>query len=264
LVLAIAFVIFSLATTLLSFEVNPISQVPADCFTGRVELLWSTVRVSAVLLVFAQAYITPIGALTLFIILQGFVLAFHVKTFPFHSHGFNMLRAGIFSTILWAAIASVIVSTFVQGADTTDAQWALIALAPVSFFAGVVLMHWKKVTIMATVKRLRAEFTKDGSASTALLGPREPSGGGGLGLPGRKSRRDPFLEFFDSNYHISRGFESSKTAHAAIRILLYEKDMRGEATARSRPASRAAAARDLADEQGVVLQRRQRYPTGVG
>ena len=54
LLLAAVFILFSLATTLLSFEVSPISQVPADTFTGRVEAAWSTVRVTAVLMVFIQ------------------------------------------------------------------------------------------------------------------------------------------------------------------------------------------------------------------
>jgi hypothetical protein len=44
LVLALVFLAFSLTTTLLSFEVNPLSQAPGGRYTGRVEALWSTVR----------------------------------------------------------------------------------------------------------------------------------------------------------------------------------------------------------------------------
>ena len=52
--LAAIFVLFSLIANLLSFEVSPISQVPGDAFTGRIEALWTIARVAAATMVYIQ------------------------------------------------------------------------------------------------------------------------------------------------------------------------------------------------------------------
>jgi hypothetical protein len=248
LLLALLFATFSLATTLLSFEVNPVSIQPAACSTGRVEAAWSAVRVAAVLLQLLQAYVTPLAALILFGTLQSLVLAFHLRTLPFHSHTFNLLRAGIFATILWAAIASALVAS--RAATRAQFHWALIALAPVSFALGVAAAHRVKLAILDNAKRIRAEFSAANGAtqapgharrssascaSTAVLqrinagtvaGPVAGSGAG-AGAGGRSFHLELLDTFYSVESRGGRAFDSAAGAHAAIRVLLYERDARG-------------------------------------
>ena len=41
-------------------------------------------------------------------------------------------------------------------------------------------------------------------------------------------RRNAHMEFFNSDGRLARDFATAQAAHATIRILLYEKDERGE------------------------------------
>ena len=226
--------------TLLSFEVNPISKVPANCFTGRVEATWNMVRVAAVLMTYLQSSITPILALVLFCLLQLLVLVFHVKTLPFHSHAFNLLRSGIYATVLWAGIASALVSSLTR--HSVGVQWALLALAPVCFGLGLAATHRQKSAILSSIRRFRAELCPPAPAGSALRPSRRaassvaPScvgganGGGGAAAAGAGGRpADPFDDFYDVESRASRAFESASSAHVTIRVLLHERDLRGPA-----------------------------------
>ena len=84
--------------------------MPGDRSTGRVEVLWTTVRVYVCFIYFIQIYLTPIGALVLLMLLLGAVLVVHVRILPFHGHEFNMLRGGIYALVLWAANGSAVLS----------------------------------------------------------------------------------------------------------------------------------------------------------
>ena len=153
---------------------------------------------------------------------QAVVLAFHIRTLPFHSHGFNLLRAGIFAAVLWAAVSSAVVSS-ASGGGSVTAQWALIAMTPICFFAGMGLAQWTKLSLLANARRLRADYTREG------LGVRRPSlaAGGAAGQALSKKRRGDLSDFFDADATTHRAFDSAPAAHATIRILLYEKDQRG-------------------------------------
>ena len=183
---------------------------------------------------------------------QAFVLALHVRILPFFSHGFNLLRAGILAAALWAAFASALVASLSQQVDSQGVQWALVAFTPIFFSLGVGAAHWKKLRILASIKRLRAEYAREsaGGAAASLLGPSRSryatassaltiptdaaaGAGAGAAAAGKKAqRRDPFDEFYDAESLTSRAFESSSMAHCAIRVLLREKDARGVRPAR--------------------------------
>lgn len=260
LLLAAAFILFSLATTLFSFEVNPLSQVPGDCFTGRVEALWSAVRIFVAFTFVTQTYLTPLGSLILLALQTAATFAYHVHVLPFYLAFFNVLRAGIYASVLWASFASIIVASASHASDFT--QWTLLALVPFAFAAGALYAHSHRIALMANLKRLRSEAAACESgvsttrmrraslevmhrqAAAALASSRRSSAEaqaasgwprrtalerGGRGAPAdRRRRRDPFADFFETESRLSRAFESAGAAHAAIRSLLHEKDVRGD------------------------------------
>jgi hypothetical protein len=242
LLLAILFATFSLATTLLSFEVNPVSAAPAACSTGRVEAAWSAVRVAAVLLHLLQAHITPLASLVLFAAIQSLVLAYHLRTLPFHSHALNLFRAGVFAAVLWAAVASALVAARVAAAP--HIQWVLIALAPVVFAVGAAIAHRAKLAALHTAKRLRAELSElSGSSAAGATHVRRSPSTGCLPSAGSQGSVHPRISagagihtgqwgHLDAFYGVEarggRAFDSAAGAHAAIRVLLHERDARGE------------------------------------
>ena len=237
LLLAAGFILFSLTTTLFSFEVNPLSQVPGDCFTGRVEALWNTARIFVAFTFFTQSYITPVGVLIIITIHTGALLAYHVHVLPYHLSWFNVVRGGVYATVLWAAVASLLVVALPAEGDFF--QWSLLALIPIAFVAGGLCAHFRRAALMANLKRLRADAaaaSAAGEPATAglrmrraslerLLGTAEIGAAAGP-RPDRR-QRDPFADFFDTDSRLSRAFDSAGSAHASIRSLLHEKDVRG-------------------------------------
>eukprot|EP00291_Cryptomonas_curvata_P018387 CAMPEP_0172175116 /NCGR_PEP_ID=MMETSP1050-20130122/14040_1 /TAXON_ID=233186 /ORGANISM="Cryptomonas curvata, Strain CCAP979/52" /LENGTH=1264 /DNA_ID=CAMNT_0012847165 /DNA_START=652 /DNA_END=4446 /DNA_ORIENTATION=+ len=109
------------------------------------------------------------------------------------------------------------VVSFSKGDGASTAQWALLAVGPICFIAGLLITSHKRAQLMSTVRRLRED-----SLGPTQFGTHQP----GPSIRYDRKRRDPFSEFFDSDSKLSRAFGSAHAAHACIRNLLHEKDER--------------------------------------
>mmetsp|Transcript_60944 Transcript_60944/g.163478 ORF Transcript_60944/g.163478 Transcript_60944/m.163478 type:complete len:1605 (+) Transcript_60944:68-4882(+) len=156
LALAAAFALFSLAATFFSFEVDPTGQHPGAQWTGRLEMTWSSARTLAVLLPFLQAAITPIVTILLIGLHVVVLLYLHLQMLPFHHHDFNCLRGGVYLSLLWLTFSSILV--LARTYTSPSAEWALIALTPFFFAAGMLMVERKKRYIMRHLQQLRAEM----------------------------------------------------------------------------------------------------------
>ena len=92
-------------------------------------------------------------------------LVAHANIQPFHSPWLNLMRGGIYASVLWLSVASALLRSFVGGGgDTTAAQWALLVAAGAAFLAGMGLVQHKKSTALEAVKKLRTDFLQRQSA----------------------------------------------------------------------------------------------------
>jgi hypothetical protein len=227
LALALLFAAFASIVTYLSFEVDPLSPRVGDCSTGRIELLWTILRVLIAFEFHIQSLITPIGTLLLLGVVAVVLLKTHVQTLPFYMHEFNMLRSGIYATVLWLIVASAILTSGLHGATE---QWVLVGLSPIFFIAGALAAEMHKAFVRSRVKSLRAEYFRGRVQETPPEARSSLSGfsaRAGVGGSAAAPRRDALREFFDADATASGAFQSARAAHLALRLTLYERDDRG-------------------------------------
>ena len=70
------------------------------------------------------------------------VLGFHISLLPFHAHGFNVLRGGIFATVLWSLITSAITSSYATDSNGVDGMMPLVLLAMMPAVFNPTLHSW--------------------------------------------------------------------------------------------------------------------------
>ena len=107
---------------------------------------------------------------------MSLVLGFHISLLPFHTHGFNVLRGGIFATVLWSLIASAITSSYATDSNGVDGMMPLVLLAmmPAAFIVGAMLVHHKKARVLSYMKILRQEQGKVPREAASSSQPAEP------------------------------------------------------------------------------------------
>ncbi len=112
-------------------------------------------------------------------------------------------------------------------------QWGLIAGVPLVFFLGVALAHHRREDMLGRVKSLRADFAKSAHNQcleavnpTQSTSPIAAASFNGFRRNGRG--RGVHQDLTDSNSKLGHSFDSAIDLQTAIRVLLSERDQRGQ------------------------------------
>mmetsp|Transcript_64872 Transcript_64872/g.159688 ORF Transcript_64872/g.159688 Transcript_64872/m.159688 type:complete len:1424 (+) Transcript_64872:141-4412(+) len=160
LILAAVYISFALMTSLMAFEINPLSRKPMASCTGSVEQKWLSTKVGTSVLIFLSPYVTPIAVCVVYTLLIVSTLHAHVKHLPFHSVLVNHIRGGVYTTIVWLSISCIVVAAHHENQKmlAQSTQWVLIALLPVSFLVGVVIVRLAFMSLERSLIVLSIEF----------------------------------------------------------------------------------------------------------
>lgn len=147
----------------MAFEINPLSRQPMASCTGAVEQKWLATKIAATTLVFLSVYVTPVTVTVCLLFLSSYTMLRHVKTLPFHSTIINHIRGGVYMTIVWLAISSIIVaSRKTEGIPQIQAnQWVYIALLPIAFVVGVVIIRLQYMSLERSLVILQLDHSRE-------------------------------------------------------------------------------------------------------
>jgi len=208
LIISALYVIFALTASFFSLQANVLSCTPQSSSSGRVESLFLATKVAASCLVFLANQLLPTGVAVILFLLCLSVFYNHIALFPFNHYHTNVLRGGIYGSITWTALASIIVSRN----DSQTLQWALAAVIPVAFLGGMIVVHVAKKSITQNLDRLSGEFESQQQVDACI---------GKSKLPLMKKRAND--QFFDPTSERKRAFSTGPHALTCARILLYRR-----------------------------------------
>ena len=220
---ATMFVVFSLTTTLLSFEVRPLSQAVGAAYTGRVETLWNVIRVLSIVLGLLTSYIAPPIVAAAMLLIAMLLVYVHLRVLPFLRMAENIFRGGVYGAVLWLALVNLLVSaiTHAQAWQPTwksPLQWTLIGLTPAFFVVGMFAVRLRHSQVTSHIGSLRVAWEESSrdpepSVQQPLMTPH--------GSFARRIVADSF--YFDADRRRNR-FESGQEALLSVRILLYNRE----------------------------------------
>lgn len=193
-IVAVAYCVFSVGTTYLNFEINPLSMHPLAscsgtlayrplgvgmpstldsqpcaltniCLAGRVECFWTLSKIAALSLVFLSEIISAEAVAVFLLIINASVLFLHLNLLPFHDPKTNMARAGIYAAATWFSGSCLIVRL---EPDSPGLQWALLCLIPVAFFLGFGAAYGRQQSLKSFMILLRSLWEKQAGQNSTL------------------------------------------------------------------------------------------------
>ena len=205
----------------------------AKC-TGRVEVLWCVLRIGAVLLRILPSFITPIVTLVLFSLHASLVFATHIIILPFHNHRLNVLKGAIYASALYVSISSTVLAALAEDPNRASVSHMLAMMIPIAAWLGAFAVNHRKSSILNQIKTIRmhlqqtdTELNRSSPLNSEQYRNKHTQSAGRISTTPSTMVDD----FFDEETKLTRSFRSARTAHAAIRLLFYEKDRRGECKA---------------------------------
>jgi len=229
---AMIFILFSFASAFLCFEVNPLAQrVRASC-TGRVELVWTIVRVLCVVLGLLTTYLPSTICAAIVLLFAGGLMQYHLDMLPYHDLTENIVRGGVYTSVAWSALTSVLISA-VADPDVPPPtsvyvlEWICVAIVPVIFCAGMTLVYSRHKKLIRQINMLRREYEispeykarADRRRRRSAASSQMESGG----ATDAYAKQSIFDRFFDLEFEANRAFDSAKHAHLLSRVILLER-----------------------------------------
>lgn len=223
---AVAFISFSLLTTFLDFTINPLCRHPLAQCTGRLESLWTLFKVAALLLVYLAPFVSAMACAVILFLLSVVICFFHFSMLPFHNEGINMVRGGIYLSVFTFCLASIIVQHY---PDRQDLQNWMLGASLVAFFLGMFIVSQIVNAVNRYLGVLRGQWDDS----------RAKADGPGRGGRGRKmsimseatqlggavaTERSMHEQFFDVKWEEQRRFTNGSVAYLAARILLQRRN----------------------------------------
>ena len=159
-----AYVIFACVTSFFVCDINPLARGPRAQYTGRIELLFAATKIAATFLGYLVPYISNVVAAIILCILSSTVFYKHCKLLPFYVHRTNLLRGGIYAALTWTTFSTVVVAIVkaalggAQSQAAQTAEWASVALIPVAFGVGVVVVHKRRKHILKRIAAIRSQW----------------------------------------------------------------------------------------------------------
>lgn len=236
LVVAVVYIAFALCTSLLSFETNPLARGARASSTGRVEAYWIAFKCAQSFLMYFSVYVKPITCVSILFIMSMIQVYLHITILPFHNHGTNALRGGVYTCVSWLCLSAIFNSS---GERNQSREWLLVSFIPVFFVFGMCLVHLYRRHLMGGLERLRIEYQ---ISQQNLLQRRESAGGTVYNAPSSlgASQISPIKQmngggvatgqqtamvekFYDKTWEKRRAFATDKLALVTIRTLLFRR-----------------------------------------
>mmetsp|Transcript_17439 Transcript_17439/g.48149 ORF Transcript_17439/g.48149 Transcript_17439/m.48149 type:complete len:1292 (-) Transcript_17439:986-4861(-) len=228
------FIVASLVASYLLFEVNPMSQHVRAACTGRVELLWTVVRSLCIIFGLLTFYFqAAICAAVVFVLAAG-LMHYHMSVMPFHSLVENIVRGGVYTSVAWSALTSILISSVSDPSSPPSSslfavQWICVAIVPAVFCGGMTLIFMRHRALTIKIRWLRREWEispdyqshahrrrRRRSATSSI----SENTGNELNIFAKLSAFD---RFFDLEFEANRAFKSPAHAHLLARIILQER-----------------------------------------
>ena len=224
-IIAAMFVVFSLTASLLSFDIRPLSQAMGATYTGRVETLWSMVRVLSILLGLLTYYVPPLLVAVVMLLAASVLFYVHLLALPFLGLVENVFRGGIYCAVCWLALANLVVAALSQTGNWSAAtpfwavpfQWTLIAATPLFFLLGMALVWLRRSRVLKAAGRLRATWEAGLSQQDEEPGAQQHK------TPGLLPGRGVSDGFFDAGRR-RNCFQDGQAALLVVRTVLSGRD----------------------------------------